>query len=173
MSDKPVAMYREKCADGSRCLHGCHTNEPCHTRQQPEAEKQEPVAWMTIDANGEEDDIWYDNPEGKLLEGWSCKPLYTHPQPKAEQDKPVAWFWFDERDGGEWIHIADNQIDANKFGDVKIIPLYTHPQPRKPLTDEAIATVYWGATGQSLRPQDNVLAHKFAKAIESAHDIKE
>ena len=93
--------------------------------------------------------------------------------PKAEQQEPVAWFWFDERDGGEWIHIADNQIDANKFGDVKIIPLYTHPQPRKPLTDEAIATVYWGATGQSLRPQDNVLAHKFAKAIESAHDIKE
>jgi len=39
-----------------------------------------PVAWMTIDSNGEEDDIWYDNPEGKLLEGWSCKPLYTHPQ---------------------------------------------------------------------------------------------
>ena len=86
MSDKPVAMYRENCADGSRCLHGCHTNEPCHTR----------------------------------------------PQPKAEQDKPVAWFWFDERDGGEWIHIADNQIDANKFGDVKIVPLYTHPQPNQP-----------------------------------------
>ena len=48
------------------------------------------------------------------------------------------------------------------------------PQPqREPLTDEAIATVYWGATGQSLRPQDNVLAHKFAKAIEAAHGIKE
>jgi len=44
---------------------------------------------------------------------------------------------------------------------------------KKPLTDEAIATVYWGATGQSLRPQDNVLAHKFAKAIEAAHGIKE
>ena len=59
-----------------------------------EAEKQEPVAWMTIDSNGEEDDIWYDNPEGKLLEGWSCKPLYTHPQPRKpltdEQKKSIA-----------------------------------------------------------------------------------
>jgi hypothetical protein len=45
-----------------------------------EAEKQEPVAWMTINAYGEEDDIHYDNPEGKLLEGWTYKPLYTHPQ---------------------------------------------------------------------------------------------
>ena len=51
--------------------------------------------------------------------------------------------------------------------------LNTTPQQRKPLTDEEIATVYWGATGQSLRPQDNVLAHKFARAIEAAHGIKE
>ena len=47
------------------------------------------------------------------------------------------------------------------------------PAQRKPLTDEAIATVYWGATGQSLRPQDNVLAHNFARSIEAAHGIKE
>ena len=53
----------------------------------------------------------------------------------------------------------------------KPIPLYTTPPQRKPLTDEAIATVYWGATGQSLRPQDNVLAHNFARAIEAAHGI--
>jgi len=57
-----------------------------------EAEKQEPVAWMTIDSNGEEDDIWYDNPEGKLLESWSCKPLYTHPQPR----KPLTDEQIDE-----------------------------------------------------------------------------
>ena len=40
-----------------------------------------------------------------------------------------------------------------------------------PLTDEQIATVYFGATEQSLRPQDNVLAHKFARAIEFQHGI--
>lgn len=40
---------------------------------------QEPVAWMTINGYGEEDDIHYENPEGHLLEGWTYKPLYTHP----------------------------------------------------------------------------------------------
>ena len=39
----------------------------------------EPVAWMTINEYGEEDDIHYENPEGHLLEGWTYKPLYTHP----------------------------------------------------------------------------------------------
>ena len=46
------------------------------------------------------------------------------------KDEPVAWFWFDERDGGEWIHIADNQINANKFGNAKVIPLYATPPQR-------------------------------------------
>ena len=69
-------------------------NMALYAQPQPKAEKQEPVAWMTIDSNGEEDDIWYDNPEGKLLEGWSCKPLYTTPQPRKpltnEQKKSIA-----------------------------------------------------------------------------------
>jgi hypothetical protein len=42
--------------------------------------KDEPVAWMTINVYGYEDDIWYENPEGKLLEGWTYEPLYTTPQ---------------------------------------------------------------------------------------------
>jgi len=46
----------------------------------------EPVAWMTINAYGDEDDIWYENPEGKLLKGWTYKPLYTTPQ----QRKPLT-----------------------------------------------------------------------------------
>ena len=137
MSDKPVAMYREKCADGSRCLHGCHTNEPCHTRQQPEAEKQEPVAWMTIDANGEEDDIWYDNPEGKLLEGWSCKPLYTHPQPKAEKQEPVAVVTGVY--GGRFIVEPTNSAMVLPDN----VALYTRPQHREwvGLTDEETETL--------------------------------
>lgn len=48
----------------------------------------------------------------------------------------------------------------------ELIKLFT------PLSDEQITTVYFGATGQSLRPQDNVLAHKFARAIEHQHGIK-
>jgi len=46
---------------------------PLYTQQE-----QEPVAWMTINEYGEEDDIHYENPEGHLLDGWTYKPLYTH-----------------------------------------------------------------------------------------------
>jgi len=60
---------------------------------------QEPVAWMTINPYGEEDDIWYENPEGHLIEGWTYKPLYAHPAPVQE---PVhQWrqkhspYWYD------------------------------------------------------------------------------
>ncbi len=50
-----------------------------------EAEQEpEPVAWMTINEYGEEDDIHYENPEGHLLEGWTYKPLYTHPPLKEK-----------------------------------------------------------------------------------------
>jgi hypothetical protein len=49
--------------------------------------EQEPVAWMTINAYGEEDDIHYENPEGHLLEGWTYMPLYTHPL--SVQPQPV------------------------------------------------------------------------------------
>ena len=70
---------------------------------QPE---QEPVAWMTFDAAGEEDDIWYDNPDGKLLEGWTYKPLYTAP-PRQWQgltdedvDEVERWIEFKEEGSG-------------------------------------------------------------------------
>jgi len=58
---------------------------------QPE---QEPVAWMTITAYGDEDDIWYENPEGKLIEGWTYKPLYTTPpqrKPLTGEEIEFAW----------------------------------------------------------------------------------
>ena len=63
--------------------------------------EQEPVAWMTINEYGEEDDIHYENPEGHLLEGWTHKPLYTHPptaQPKKEPPKR------------EWVGLTDEEI---------------------------------------------------------------
>lgn len=28
---EPDDIYRGTCADGTRCLHGCHKNDPCHT----------------------------------------------------------------------------------------------------------------------------------------------
>ena len=41
--------------------------------------EQKPVAWMTISPFGDEDDIWYANPEGQLREGWTYKALYEEP----------------------------------------------------------------------------------------------
>lgn len=52
-------------------------------------------------------------------------------------------------------------------------PVYTAPPQRKPLMDWEISNVYFDATGQGLRLQDKALAHKFARAIEAAHGIKE
>ena len=50
-----------------------------------------PYAWVTFTPYGDEDDVWYENPEGHLPEGWTYKPLYdtTPPQRKPEQE-PVA-----------------------------------------------------------------------------------
>ena len=65
--------------------------------------EQEPVAWMTINEYGEEDDIHYENPEGHLLEGWTYKPLYTHAptvQPKKEPPKR------------EWVGLTDEEIES-------------------------------------------------------------
>ena len=75
--------------------------------------------------------------------------LRAYIEAKQEQDKPVAWFWFDERDGGEWIHIADNQIDANKFGDVKIVPLYTHPQRQRVVFPTMLRQMWSGGEVQA------------------------
>jgi hypothetical protein len=41
-----------------------------------------PYAWVTFTPYGEEDDVWYENPEGQLLEGWTYKPLYDTTPPQ-------------------------------------------------------------------------------------------
>ncbi|CAB5220006.1 hypothetical protein UFOVP239_28 [uncultured Caudovirales phage] len=52
---------------------------PLYTSPPKPQSNQKPVAWMLIDASGEEDDITYEDPMGDLPEGWTCKPLYTSP----------------------------------------------------------------------------------------------
>jgi hypothetical protein len=62
-----------------------------------QAEQAQPVAWMTFTAYGDEDDIWYENPEGKLLEGWTYIPLYTVPPPRQPEpltDEEIWKFWW-------------------------------------------------------------------------------
>jgi hypothetical protein len=110
----------------------------------------------------------FQNGTNGLYEGEFEEEITAIKAALAARPEPVAWFWFDERDGGEWIHIADNQVNAEKFGDAKVIPLYTTPPQRKPLTDEQIVEIYtkWEATkGTSWAD--------LMRDIEAAHGIKE
>ena len=55
-----------------------------------------PYAWVTFTPYGDEDDVWYENPEGQLLEGWTYKPLYDTTPPKREwvgltDDDEIPW----------------------------------------------------------------------------------
>jgi len=54
-----------------------------------------PYAWVTFTPYGDEDDVWYENPEGQLLEGWTYKPLYDTTPPQRT-----------------WVDLTDEQIDA-------------------------------------------------------------
>ena len=52
-----------------------------------------PYAWVTFTPYGDEDDVWYENPEGQLLEGWTYKPLYdTTPPQRTWVDLTRAQF---------------------------------------------------------------------------------
>ena len=73
------------------------------------AQQPEPVAWMTFNPVGDEDDIWYENPEGKLLEDWSCKPLYTTPpqrQPLTDAEIEELERWVEFKETGKPERIA-------------------------------------------------------------------
>ncbi len=160
----------------------------------PAAPVQEPVAWMTINAYGEEDDIHYENPEGHLPDGWTYMPLYTHP-PKAKQAQeeplgywnavegwvelpeeahtPTAWVYPEAleafQQGKPWTAYGADGKGPNTDG-VERIPLYTAPPAaqRQPLTDEQISEIANTPPADDARP-----VHSFARAIEAAHGIGE
>ena len=100
-----------------------------------ELESQEPVAWMTINEYGEEDDIHYENPEGHLLDGWTYKPLYTTPQPVQEESLEPFEYW-NAVEG--WVKIDEVRKHFGSVGCSTIyktagedrIPLYPHPPQR-------------------------------------------
>lgn len=105
---------------------------------------QEPVAWMTINDYGEEDDIHYENPEGHLPEGWTYKPLYTHPLSVQSENEPLEYWNAVEG----WVKIDEvrEHFDSVSCGTIYKhegegrVPLYTTP-PKRPwvgLTDEEI-----------------------------------
>ena len=102
--------------------------------------EQEPVAWMTINAYGEEDDIHYENPEGHLLEGWTYKPLYTHPPNVQSENKPLEYWNAVEG----WVKLDEvrEHFDSVSCGTIYKnggegrVPLYTQQRPWVGLTDE-------------------------------------
>ena len=103
-----------------------------------------PYAWVTFTPYGDEDDVWYENPEGQLLEGWTYKPLYdtTPPQPtsgdyalgyaegfndacKKLQQEPVAWM-HNFIEGG--ISIGKRPADLERHPD-RWTALFKDPKP--------------------------------------------
>ena len=85
MTDKEVMQQEPVACRFCHSKKGCWTWQCYHCGEIDDVQQpalplpvQEPVAWMTINEYGEEDDIHYENPEGHLLEGWTYKPLYTH-----------------------------------------------------------------------------------------------
>jgi hypothetical protein len=160
-----------------------HTHPVLTAPQPQQAEKQEPVAWMTINAYGEEDDIHYENPEGHLPEGWTYKPLYTNPpQARQTQDEPLGywnavegWVELPEEDNkpAAWVepefleHLERvNCGTAYRLPGEGRQPLYTAPQPQREwvgLTDEEIALVCAECAASAHRSDDI----SFARAIEA------
>jgi hypothetical protein len=118
---------------------------------QPE---QEPVAWMTINEYGEEDDIHYENPEGHLLDGWTYKPLYTHPP--SVQPKPEPLEYWNAVEGWVKIDEVHEHFDSVGCGTIykssgeNRVPVYTTPPQRTwvSLTDDQIKEIVgpWGDT---------------------------
>jgi len=108
--------------------------EPLYTHP-PQRTEQEPVAWMTINEYGEEDDIHYENPEGHLLDGWTYKPLYTTPQPVQEESLEPFEYW-NAVEG--WVKIDEVRKHFGSVGCGTIyktagedrVPLYTAPSQR-------------------------------------------
>jgi hypothetical protein len=123
--------------------------------------EHEPVAWMTINEYGEEDDIHYENPEGHLLEGWTYKPLYTHP-PKTQQAQSEPLEFWNAVEG--WVKIEEVREHFESVGCGTIYktagedrtPLYTSPPKREwvGLTDEDMDCLF--PHGSSVWVQETV-----------------
>ena len=66
-----------------------------------------PYAWVTFTPYGDEDDVWYENPEGQLLEGWTYKPLYDTTPPQR------PWVGLSRED---CYQVRERESDAFMYG---------------------------------------------------------
>jgi hypothetical protein len=136
---QPVKLHEAVISAWSlREVYFDEDGEPSMHRSPPAAQPaQEPVAWMTINEYGEEDDIHYENPEGHLLEGWTYKPLYTTPQP-VQEESPEPFEYWNAVEG--WVKIEEVRKHFGSVGCGTIyktagedrVPLYTTPQQQEP-----------------------------------------
>jgi len=109
--------------------------------------------------------------------GGFCGKYCQRENIKQEQDESVEC----KRCGGSGV-IDDGEIDCYEDGTpfenglikcVKDCPDCTTPQQRKPLTDEQIVAIVREASRGSAIRRDGSTSMRIARAIESAHGIKE
>lgn len=91
----------------------------------------------------------------------------------GDGEVPAGYFWFDDSNGGEWLHIADTAEQAATYAPNRVVPLYlaTRPQAdaaRKPLTHEQIVAALDAADEHD---SGVGFAIRFARRIEAAHGI--
>lgn len=63
----PVSLYREACATGERCLHGCHKTEPCHSATRPAPPAMDGEVVVTTDQQGRCVAVTRQDDEGRVL----------------------------------------------------------------------------------------------------------
>lgn len=91
--------------------------------------KQEPVAWMYVNLDGECEEIVYGTPP---TDDDSITPLYTAPPAAAPEPEPVAYF---DPQKQVFYWAKPTRIDAPTTVDVPHLPLYTAPPAAAPSED--------------------------------------
>ena len=93
-------------------------------------------------------------------------------KPAQPEQEPVAWGVFE----GNLHDMFFSPSEAQEMADLKgthaeVRPLYTTPPQRKPLTDEEVIKLKM--EGRDLEFVNMTALHRFARAIEASHGIKE
>jgi len=143
------------------------TLQPLYTSPQPA--QQEPVAWPCViaEADFEQNTITLEMQCSDYKVGVGKHWLSTSPQP-AQQEPTKAMI-----DAAEHLDWSDADVRGNIVNMWQaMIAAAPHPaQPSKPLTDEQILDAYMKAPVDIDCHVSDL--HKFARAIEAAHGIKE
>ena len=105
-----------------------------------------------------------------IVENRACK--YKQRSKAQPEQEPVAWGVFE----GNLHDMFFSPSEAQEMADLKgthaeVRPLYTAPPQRQPLTDEEVIKLKM--EGRDLEFVNMTALHRFARAIEASHGIKE